>query len=149
MAKSKYLTTAPAEIVSRPTTLHYHAASVRCRTIETSKYGAMEACFFGPINETSFYHLQRVMLADAPKGRRLVIRMDKALTCFDGVPDIPNVLCPEQFPQMAVIARRDELDFWYAYGRKWAQAGVICITFIESRSDLAYSWAGRPFVCIY
>lgn len=131
----------PAPLKAPPRTVHHHAASVRCRTIETSKYGVMEACFFGPINETSFYHLRAAMFENTRKAPVLVIRMDKALVCFDGVPDIPNDVCSKQFPRTAVITGAEQRDLWCEYGKKMAEAGLLSLTFTQSQADTAYSWS--------
>lgn len=144
MAKRKYPTTAHLESVSRPKTATYHAASVRYGTSKTTKDGLMEACFFGPMEEKAFNYLRAEVIAGTSEATTMVIRMDKVLMLFSGPPAIPDGTYPKEYrTSAALIARREQVEFWREYSMRLADMGIICIVFTDSQESMAYRWAER------
>lgn len=146
MAKRKYPTLAPIEAVDRTTTTSYHSSSVRCRPLATSKYGVMEVCFSGPLEEKSFAHLRAGMIEATIQAPALVIRLSKVLMMFSGPLTIPDGTYPKnRFQWASVIARHDQMRFLGDYQRKLAGFGIPNLLFLESEEeeDEACQWAER------
>ena len=82
MAKCNSATIAPAVPAQITTTVNFHAARAQYKLIE---YG-VEVSLSGVVTADAFHSLLSAALAAVDKVQVLVIRTDKALTCFDAVP---------------------------------------------------------------
>jgi hypothetical protein len=149
MAKRKYPTMAPTELVGHTITASYHSSSVRCRPIATSKYGVMEACFSGPLEEKSFAHLRAGMIAATDEAPALLIRLNKVLMMFSGPPAITDGTYPKNRYQVAaVVVRNDQTLFWFEYAERMANLGIVYRIFQESQEAKACQWIEKdaPFL---
>ena len=141
MAKCNSATIAPAVPAQITTTVNFHAARAQYKLIE---YG-VEVSLSGVVTADAFHSLLSAALAAVDKVQVLVIRTDKALTCFDAVPLPPISASRGRLLVVALIqsgAQYDKHDVTVC-AAQLAKAHMFFCAFPVGIEEVFGRWVGR------
>jgi hypothetical protein len=107
--------------------------------------GVSEVVYSGPLSQAAFTNLVAgVRLATKEIGA-LVVRVEHTVLLMRELVVDTGAYGPNS-PPGAVVASDEHIEYWTAYGKAVAAAGVMRAVFLARQIDLAREWARRHAV---